>query len=190
MNTTKRMLAGTAAAIGAVTLVAVPLTAGAQDDGDGDDDGRQGGWVSDALDDLVEGGTVTQDQADAVQDALEGARPERGRLRPGPGIGHRHRGGGFGGERLTTVAEVLGIEESALIDALRDGQTIAEVAAAQGVDVQDVIDALVADATERITTFVNEGLPARGEKEADADVGPDTEPTTPDTTAPPTTQAD
>jgi hypothetical protein len=184
MNTTKRMLAGAGAAIGAAALVTVPLTAAAQDD-DGDD-GPRDGWVGDALDDLVEDGTVTQGQADAVEDALEGARPERERVRPGPGFGHR-RGGAFGGERLTTVAEALGLEESALLDALRDGQTIADIAEAQGVDVQDVIDALVADATERITTFVNEGFPARGEERAaDEDSATDT----PATTAPPTTQGD
>jgi hypothetical protein len=75
------------------------------------------------------------------------------------------------GERLATAAEALGITEAELLEALQDGQSIAQVAEAEGVDVQVVIDALVADATERLeeleaslpermTDLVNrEGLP-------------------------------
>jgi hypothetical protein len=84
-------------------------------------------------------------------------------------------GRGFGGgERLATAAEALGISEADLRAALEDGQSIAQVDEAQGVDVQTVIDALVADATarldeleaslpERMTELVNrEGLPVHG----------------------------
>ena len=70
----------------------------------------------------------------------------------GPG-----RGGFFLGANLDVAAEALGITEDELNDALRDGQTIAEVAAAQGVDVQTVIDALVAAATTRIDEAVADG---------------------------------
>lgn len=86
--------------------------------------------------------------------------------RPGPG---EHRG-----EGLATAAEALGISEDELRAALEGGQSIAQVAEAEGVDVQAVIDALVADATtrleeaitnlpDRMTELVNrEGLPDRG----------------------------
>lgn len=63
--------------------------------------------------------------------------------------GHR---GPFGhrGEALATAAEALGISEDELRAALADGQSIAQVAEQQGVEVQTVIDALVANATERL----------------------------------------
>jgi urease gamma subunit len=56
---------------------------------------------------------------------------------------------------IRTAAEAIGIDADELRAALRDGQTIAQVAEANGVDPQDVIDALVAKATERITKVVN-----------------------------------
>lgn len=56
---------------------------------------------------------------------------------------------------IRTAAEAIGIDADELRAALRDGQTIAQVAEANGVDPQDVIDALVAQATERITKVVN-----------------------------------
>lgn len=78
------------------------------------------------------------------------------------------------GEGLATAAEALGISEDELRTALEGGQSIAQVAEAEGVDLQTVIDALVADATtrleeaitnlpDRMTELVNrEGLPDRG----------------------------
>ncbi len=88
-----------------------------------------------------------------------------------PGGGFDGGGRGERGERLSVAAEALGISEADLLAALQDGQSIAQVAEAQGVDVQTVIDALVAHATERLneleaslpdrmTELVNrEGLP-------------------------------
>ena len=143
MNRRNRLWAGGAAALGAGVLLAGPLRAIAQDD---DND-----WVSEALDGLVADGTITQQQADAVDQALDEARPERG---PRGDRGHHGPFGRFGpagrGVGLEAAAEAIGIEQDALRDALRDGQTIAEVAEANGVDVQVVIDAMVAAAQERI----------------------------------------
>ena len=56
---------------------------------------------------------------------------------------------------IRTAAEAIGIDAGELRAALPDGQTIAQVAEANGVDPQDVIDALVARSTERITKVVN-----------------------------------
>ena len=134
--------------IGAGTLLALPVAALAQDDDDG-------GWVDDALSGLVEDGTLTQAQVDAVEQALEAARPERG-----PGFGHH--GGPFGGRfgggpGFEEAAEAIGIDVEALVDALRDGQTLAEIAEANGVEPQAVIDAMVAAAQERIDAAVEAG---------------------------------
>lgn len=73
--------------------------------------------------------------------------------RPGRGPG-RH---GFLGARLDTAAEAIGITADELRTALQDGSTIAEVAEANGVDVQTVIDALVAEATAQIDAAVADG---------------------------------
>ena len=70
----------------------------------------------------------------------------------GPG-----RGPGIRGARIEAAAEVLGVSEDDLRTALRDGTTLAEVAEEKGVDVQDVIDALVADAKTRIAEAVTDG---------------------------------
>ena len=76
--------------------------------------------------------------------------------------GHVHRGGRFGA-KLTSAATALGMSEADLRAALRAGKTIAEVAEERGVEVDTVIDALVAEATaklrERITAMVNGELP-------------------------------
>ena len=56
---------------------------------------------------------------------------------------------------IRTTAEAIGIDADELRAALRDGQTIAQVAEANDVDPQDVIDALVARSIERITKVVN-----------------------------------
>ena len=56
---------------------------------------------------------------------------------------------------LRTIAETIGISTDDLRGALRDGQTIAQVAETNGTDPQDVIDALTTRATQRITNLVN-----------------------------------
>jgi hypothetical protein len=120
--------------------------AGAQDDPSEDpSDEGHGGWVQDALGGLVDDGTITQEQADAVEDALEGARPEHG-------FGHRGPFLGLGDP--STVAETLGIDEEELRSELADGKTIAEIAEEQGVDTQDVVDDIVAALQERLDEAV------------------------------------
>jgi hypothetical protein len=88
--------------------------------------------------------TVPQDGADSGTEADEGS------CAPG-------RGFGLGGASLAVAAETLGLSEEELRDALGEGQTIAEVAEAQGVEVQTVIDALVAEASARIDEAVADG---------------------------------
>jgi hypothetical protein len=61
------------------------------------------------------------------------------------------------GPKLEAAAQALGLSEDDLRSRLREGNTIAQVAQAQGVDVQTVIDAMVAAATARIDQEVQEG---------------------------------
>jgi hypothetical protein len=56
---------------------------------------------------------------------------------------------------LRTIADTIGISADELRGARRDGQTIAQVAEANGTDPQDVIDELTDRATQRITKVVN-----------------------------------
>jgi hypothetical protein len=138
-------------------------------------DGQRGAWMTAALKKLVNAGTITQAQADAVAKALESARPQGG---PGHG-GH---------PGLAAAATAIGVSEADLHTAMQSGKTIADVARAKGVDVTTVIDAIVTDmnshladavsngkltqaqademkskAGERATDLVNGTLPARGD---------------------------
>ena len=74
-------------------------------------------------------------------------------------------GPGGSDDKLTNVAELLGVDVETLLNSLRDDQTIADIAAANNVDVQTVIDALVADAEARIAEAVESGrlTPEEGE---------------------------
>jgi hypothetical protein len=115
--------------------------------------------LEEALQPLVADGTITQAQADAVTTALQEARPEG---RPGGrGMGHGRVGHG-----VEAAATALGMTSDELRTALRDGQTIAEIAAEKGVDVQTVIDAMAAE----VKTHLDEEVAAgeRTQEEADA----------------------
>ncbi|MFL6205645.1 MAG: hypothetical protein ACJ739_09875 [Acidimicrobiales bacterium] len=74
-----------------------------------------------------------------------------------PEHGRGHGGRGHFGAGLDAAASAIGIESEELRTALRDGSTIAEVAQAHSVDVQTVIDALVADAEKAIDQAVTDG---------------------------------
>jgi hypothetical protein len=64
---------------------------------------------------------------------------------------------GVGPDWLDEAADAIGIDDDELLDALREGQTIAEVAESNGVDPQTVIDAIVASAQERLDEAVADG---------------------------------
>lgn len=70
------------------------------------------------------------------------------------------RGGQMGGmdDGLVWVAaEVIGIDQTELVAALNSGQTIAEVAEAHDVALQDIVDAFVADRAEWLASAVESG---------------------------------
>lgn len=100
---------------------------------------------------LVDDGTITQAQADAVIETLQEARADR------PGRGDRFPGG-------QALLEVLSLTGEELRTALADGQTLAEIAETQGVSVDDVVAAVVAALDERLTTAVENGRITEDEK--------------------------
>jgi len=71
-------------------------------------------------------------------------------------------GGGFGHGMMSgdsesmmlSVAEALGLEPDALFTALRDGQTLAEIAEVQGVELETVYDAALTHAEEHLAQLV------------------------------------
>lgn len=113
------------------------------------DAGQPGDRWREVLQPLVADGTLTQAQLDTVIDTMVAAHPEGGR---GGGRGHGGRGMG-----LATVAETLGLDEAAVRQAIADGQTIADLAAANGSSAQAVIDALVAATSARLDAKVADG---------------------------------
>jgi hypothetical protein len=106
--------------------------------------------IKDALQPLIDDGTITQAQADKVTDALIAAQPEG---RPGGwdhGGPRGGKGGGFGFGGLDEAATALGMTADELKSALKDGSSIADIAKDKGVDLAKVIDALVVAAKERV----------------------------------------
>jgi polyhydroxyalkanoate synthesis regulator phasin len=148
--------------------------------------------LTEVLQPLVDAGTITADQMQAVIDTLAAAGPIGGGH--GPGGDHGGRGGHGGrGKGLDAAATALGITADELRTQLEAGSTVADVATAEGVDLQTVIDAMLAevkahldeevtegdltqaeadtklaDATTRITEGVTNGFPQRGDRPADA----------------------
>jgi len=116
------------------------------------------GRIQEALQPLVEDGTITQAQADKVTDALVAASPDRDHGDRGGPWGH----GGFG-LGLDAAAKALGITADELRTELQKGSSIADVAKAKGVDPATVTDALVAEATTRIDEQVANGKVTRDE---------------------------
>jgi polyhydroxyalkanoate synthesis regulator phasin len=108
--------------------------------------------LRESLQTLVDDGTITSEQADAVATHLGALRGDmRG------GMGHHGGGGRFGRVRAELLSELLGIEPIEIRIALGGGSTVAELAEANGVDVQTVIDGLVAAANLRIDEAVADG---------------------------------
>ncbi|MBJ7308003.1 MAG: hypothetical protein JHC63_09100 [Acidimicrobiia bacterium] len=99
---------------------------------------------------LVDAGTITQAQADAVVAALKEAGPK----------------GAKGGPGLDVAAQALGMTTDELHTALKGGQTLAQVAESKGVNVQVVIDALVASATNHINEEVASGEMTQAQADA------------------------
>jgi hypothetical protein len=143
---------------------------------------KPGAMLKARLQALVDDGTLTSSQLDAVVAAVEAARPMGGGHEGRGHGGQNHGGPGMGGQRgekrqemLTSAAEAIGITAEELKTAIKGGQTIAQVAEANGKTVQSVIDALVAqattDLTQRITDMVNGVKPAAPAEAAGATAG-------------------
>lgn len=109
------------------------------------------------LDDAVSEGWLTQEQAERMAErTAEGFGPGmRGGFfgrRGGPGFM------GWGETSLVAVAaDELGMTTEDLVAELQDGKSIADVAAEQGVALQNIADAFIAQRTEDLNAAVEDG---------------------------------
>ncbi|UQZ84212.1 hypothetical protein SK3146_03445 [Paenibacillus konkukensis] len=106
-------------------------------------------------------GLHNQAQAAAASDGTA-ATAAKGAGKQGPGGfgGERgmQRGGGFHGANLTKqTATLLGVEESTIQAALKEGKTLAEIAQNSGLSEADYLAKLVAAQTEEINAQVTAG---------------------------------
>jgi hypothetical protein len=117
--------------------------------------------VIERIQQAVEDGNITQEQADERIEQMEANVLKRLQTGSWFSMGGRGSRGRPGGVRPALLAETLGMTTEELREALADGQariaTIAELAEAQGVALQDVVDASLAPMVERIQQAVEDG---------------------------------
>jgi|688.fasta_scaffold50996_4 hypothetical protein len=120
------------------------------------------------------GEALTEEQRPA-SDTTRGERDGDRRHGPGfMGAQRNPRGGGDGvrpgrrGEPLQGVADAIGVPVEDVRRGLADGKSMAQIAADNGVEANEVIDALTGKARERITEMVNR---TPGERAADTPQG-------------------
>jgi hypothetical protein len=110
------------------------------------------------IDEAVRAGRLTEKQAEAMK-----ARIEAGQF---PLLGLGHRGFGHRGFRdLDAAAAFLGVGEVALRERLREGETLAEVAKAEGKSVDGLVTAIVAATTKRLDAAVAAGRVTKSQRD-------------------------
>ncbi|MEO0494314.1 MAG: hypothetical protein AAF081_12965 [Actinomycetota bacterium] len=147
--------ASTLGGVAAGAAFFTPGIAGAQDDAVETEPTapEAGSRLSAALQGLVDDGTLTEAQRDAVVETLQDARPDRGEFREQLGERFGERGPRGAGE----LAEILGIDGSEIREALQSGSSIADLAEAQGIDTDEIVDAIVAGTEARLDAAVEAG---------------------------------
>lgn len=118
---------------------------------------EQGDRLREVLESLVEDGTLTSDQADAVTEHLVDAAPAARWNRHRPGRHGHFVGPAVRGAVSDAVTELLGLDAETVRDELRGGMTLAELAEANGVSTETLVDTLVAEASERLDVAVENG---------------------------------
>jgi len=106
------------------------------------------------LAEAVKAGKLTQEQADKMSDnAAERIKTFIENTHPGKGFG----GGGFHLKNNEELLKLLNLTAEELQEALKEGKSLAEVAEAQGVSAEDVIDLLTTQREEQLDQAVEEG---------------------------------
>jgi len=153
-------LTGSAGAAGTSISATTPTDDTATDDASADGERpNPSDRLMEVLQPLVDDGTLTQAQLDSVIGTLVAAGPMGGE--------HGGRGGRGGpGPGLETVASTLGMTAEEVRDAISNGQTLAQLAEANGSTGQVLIDAILAE----MQTHLDEKVAAGDltQEEADA----------------------
>jgi hypothetical protein len=99
--------------------------------------------------------TLESHLTDMITNEVNGTpqRPDAPSGQNGPNRGFGFRGG-FG---LDAAAKAIGVSEQTLLNDMRDGKTIAQVAKSKNVSTQKVIDAMVASAKSQLDAQVKAG---------------------------------
>jgi hypothetical protein len=121
----------------------------------------------DQVDQALADDKITQEQADALKERIESGEAP---FLLGPGVfGFRHGGPGDGergfgfagpghhfffGDKLESSAEYLGLTQEELRERLESGQTLGEIAEAEGKSVDGLTDAILAAAKTRLDDAV------------------------------------
>jgi len=114
------------------------------------------------IDEAVEAGRLTQEQGEAMKQRIE---TDDFPLFPGPALGHRGFGHHAGLRDLDAAAAFLGLEEDVLRDRLRDGETLADVAKAEGKSVDALVTAIVAATTKWLDEAVASGRLTKAQRD-------------------------
>ena len=113
-----------------------------------------------AIDAALAAGDLTEERATALKDkinAADGSNACRLFGHPFAGVGHGPKAH-FGGPLLSVAADALGMDAGALMQALRNGDSLKDVATAQSKDYATVTAAIHDAAKTKLDTAVANGL--------------------------------
>ena len=113
-----------------------------------------------AIDAAVAAGDLTEERATALKDkinAADGSNACRFFGHPFAGVGHGPKAH-FGGPLLSVAADALGMDAGALMQALRNGDSLKDVATAQGKDYATVTAAIHDAVKTKLDAAVANGL--------------------------------
>jgi hypothetical protein len=110
------------------------------------------------VDEALEEGWLTEEQAEMLQWRLQQDSEFGHRGMMPKGFGGFDRGPmGEGNSLISIAADQLDMSLTDLLTELQDGKSIADVASEQGVDVQDIVDAYMAQLQESLGGAVEDG---------------------------------
>jgi hypothetical protein len=120
--------------------------------------------ATDQVDAALAAGKITQAQADALKQRIESGKGPLGLgigpglgLGLGVGLGPGHAPFAHAGGQLDAAAKAIGIDASTLLDELRNGKSIADVAKEHNVPVDKVEQAMLDSAKTKLDEAVKDG---------------------------------
>jgi len=113
-----------------------------------------------AIDAAVAAGDLTEERATALKDKINAADGKGCRFfgHPFAGMGHGGDKAHFGGPLLSVAADALGMTPGELVQALRSGDSLQEVASAQGKDYDTVKQAIHDAVKTKLDAAVADGF--------------------------------